>query len=257
MRGRLVIALASATAICGGVFGAGAITAKDTIPPYITAAVADSARPAESRARDEARKPAETLGFIGVKPGQKVVDFMPGRPPGYFTILFSDVVGPSGKVFAFIPSELQKMSKTPFPPTGTPDTTLKNVTYLVAPAAEFSTPQPVDIVWTAQNYHDMHDPFMGPVDMAKFDAAVFKSLKHGGVFVILDHAAPDGSGVADTNTLHRIDPAVVKKEVEAAGFRFVGESDILRNPADPRTKLVFDPSIRGHTDQFIYKFRKP
>jgi predicted methyltransferase len=258
MRGRLVIMIAAATAICAGVFGAGAITAKDTVPAYVAAAVADPDRPDASRDRDAARKPAETLAFIGVKPGQKIVDFMPGRPPAYFTILFSDVVGPKGTVYAWMPQELAKMSKQPFPASGSrPDPKHQNIVFLSAPADDFTTPAPVDIVWTAQNYHDLHDPFMGPVDMAKFDKAVFNALKPGGVFVILDHAAPAGSGVSDTNTLHRIDPAVVKKEVEAAGFRFVSESNILRNPDDPHTKLVFDPSIRGHTDQFIYKFRKP
>jgi len=93
--------------------------------------------------------------------------------------------------------------------------------------------------------------------MAKFDAAVFQALKPGGLFVVLDHSALAGSGTSATNTLHRIDAAVVKKEVTAAGFVFVGESNALRNPADPRTALVFDKAIRGHTDQFIYEFRKP
>jgi predicted methyltransferase len=239
-----------------GVVGAAGL-AWSAIPPPIAAAVADPARAQAARDRDVARKPAETLAFIGIRPGQKVVDFMPGAPPGYFTVLFSDVVGPEGKVYAFVPSELQKLVKTPLPPSGTVDKDRPNVTILVAPVNDFSTPEPVDVVWTSQNYHDLHDPFMGPADMAKFDAAVFKSLKHGGEFVILDHAAPAGSGVSDTNTLHRIDPAAVKSEVEAAGFRFAGESNILRNPADPKDKLVFDPSIRGHTDQFIYKFKKP
>jgi predicted methyltransferase len=86
---------------------------------------------------------------------------------------------------------------------------------------------------------------------------VYATLKPGGVYMIIDHVAPAGSGTSDTNTLHRIDPAVVRKDVEAAGFKFVGESDALRNPADPHTAVVFDPSIRGHTDQFVYLFRKP
>ena len=120
----------------------------------------------------------------------------------------------------------------------------------------FAVPKLADVVWTSQNYHDLHDPFMGPADMKAFDTAVFKALKPGGVFIVLDHAAADGSGVSATNTLHRIDPAVVKAEVTAVGFKYVSESTVLRNPADPHTALVFDPSIRGHTDQFIYKFRK-
>jgi predicted methyltransferase len=120
-----------------------------------------------------------------------------------------------------------------------------------------SAPEPVDLVFTAQNYHDYHDPFMGPVDMAGFDKRVYDALKPGGLFVVIDHAAPAGSGLADTDTLHRIDPAVVKQEVEAAGFVFDGESDALRNPADAHDLKVFDKSIRGHTDQFVYRFRKP
>ena len=98
---------------------------------------------------------------------------------------------------------------------------------------------------------------MGPADMAKVNAAIFKALKPGGNYIVLDHAAEAGSGTRDTDTLHRIDPAVVKSEVTAAGFRFVSENNALRNPADPHTAKVFDKSIRGHTDQFIYKFEKP
>jgi predicted methyltransferase len=93
--------------------------------------------------------------------------------------------------------------------------------------------------------------------MAVVNKAVYDALKPGGVYIVLDHVAEAGSGVRDTNTLHRIDPAAVKKEVLAVGFTFEGENNTLRNPADPHTKNVFDPSIRGKTDQFIYKFRKP
>jgi predicted methyltransferase len=108
-----------------------------------------------------------------------------------------------------------------------------------------------------QNYHDLYDKFMGPADVPAFNKAVYEALKPGGRFVIIDHSAADGSGLADTETLHRIDAARVKADLAAAGFKFVGESDALRNPADPRTKLVFDPSIRGHTDQFVYVFQRP
>jgi len=237
---------------------AGAVTAAvlPSYPANIAAAVADASRPQADKDLDAERKPTDMLTFAGVKPGETVVDFMPGG--GYFTRLFSDSVGPKGVVYAFIPSELTKISKNPLPANGDhPDAARPNVTAIVAPVDDFAVPTKADLVWTSQNYHDLHDPFMGPADMKAFDTAVYKSLKPGGLFIVLDHAAAAGSGVSATNTLHRIDPAVVKTEVEAVGFKFVGESDVLKNPADPHTALVFDPSIRHHTDQFIYKFRKP
>ncbi|HXU99979.1 MAG TPA: methyltransferase [Caulobacteraceae bacterium] len=225
-------------------------------PANIVAAIADPGRTQDDRDRDAARKPEDMLAFAGVEPGQTVVDLLPGS--GYFTRLFSVAVGPKGKVYAFIPTEVAKFAKAPLPPSGSsPDPKHPNVVDLVAPIAQFAIPARADIVWTSQNYHDLHDPFMGPADIPAFNAAVFNALKPGGLFVVLDHAAMDGSGLSATNTLHRIDPAVVKKEVTAAGFVFAGESKVLRNSADPRTALVFDKSIRGHTDQFVYKFRKP
>lgn len=238
------------------VLGALASVAAQAAPAYVAAAVADPARTQSDRDQDALRKPTEMLAFTGVKPGQTVVDLLPGA--GYFTRLFSVAVGPKGKVYAFIPTEVAGFSKKPLPANGSsPDPAHPNVTALVAPIAQFGAPTPVDIVWTSQNYHDLHDPFMGPADMRKFDDAVFRALKPGGVFVVLDHSALAGSGTSATNTLHRIDEAAVKEEVTAAGFVLVGESNVLRNPADPRTALVFDKSIRGRTDQFILKFRKP
>jgi predicted methyltransferase len=252
MRIRRLGLFLGATALAAAVLAsqAGAVSAS------IAAAVADAGRTADDKGRDAERKPAEMLEFAKVKPGETVVDFLPGG--GYFTRLFSPAVGPKGKVYAFIPTEVAGFSKKPLPANGSsPDPTHPNVTYLVAPVMQFATPTPVDLVWTSQNYHDLHDPFMGPADMAKFNAEVFKALKPGGLYVILDHVAPAGSGLSSTNTTHRIDPAVVKQEVTAAGFVYEGETDVLRNPADDHTKLVFDKSIRGHTDQFVFKFRKP
>ncbi|HEY2178728.1 MAG TPA: methyltransferase [Caulobacteraceae bacterium] len=245
--------LLAVLAVAGGfasAFSAGAA------PANVAAAVSDPGRTQDDRDRDTSRKPEEMLSFAGVKPGQTVVDLLPGS--GYFTRLFSVAVGPKGKVYAFIPTEVAKFSKTPLPASGSsPDPKHPNVVALVAPIGQFAIPTRADIVWTSQNYHDLHDPFMGPADIPAFNAAVFKALKPGGEFIVLDHAAKEGSGLSATNTLHRIDSAVVKKEVTAAGFLFAGESKVLRNPADPRTATVFDKSIRGHTDQFIYKFRKP
>lgn len=132
-----------------------------------------------------------------------------------------------------------------------------NMSVIEQPAIGFSVPEAVDLVFTAQNYHDYPDAFMGHIDPLLFDRAVFKSLKPGGIFVIVDHVAQAGSGLRDTNTLHRIDPVLVKRQVTSVGFRFEGSSSALRNPADNHTLKVFDPSIRGRTDQFIFKFRKP
>ena len=222
----------------------------------IAAAIADPARPEADVKRDADRKPAEVLAFAGVRPGEKVADLIAGG--GYFTRLFAKAVGPDGHVYVIQPAEIIKIAPTYLKQiqdvvAGYPNATL--VTDAL-PAA-LNTPEKLDLVWTSQNYHDMHDPFMGPEDMAAVNKAVFDALKPGGVYLILDHVAAPGSGLSATNTLHRIDPEAVKREVTAAGFVFDGESKILRNPADPHTANVFDKSIRGHTDQFIFRFRKP
>lgn len=248
---------AIAAAIAAMTFSAAAIAAP-AVPSYVKAALADSGRPEKDVALDAERKPADMLAFAGVKPGSIVVDLMPGG--GYFTRIFSKVVGPKGHVYAFQPSELDKFYKdgkraAVFAIAADP--AYANVTAIHAPIGSFVTPQLVDAIWTSQNYHDMHNPLMDPADLAKVNKAIYDSLKPGGIYGVLDHAAEAGSGIRDTNTLHRIDPAVVKKEVLAAGFAYAGESKVLRNPKDDRTLKVFDPKIRHQTDQFIYKFRKP
>ena len=224
-------------------------------PSYIKAAVTDSARPANDTQRDDLRKPAEMLVFAGVKPGMKVMDMAPGG--GYFTRLFAKAVGPAGWVYAFQPNEWDGFLKGKTPPIYKTAADYKNVSVIKASINTLSAPEPLDLVWTAQNYHDLKNDGTKPADTALVNKAVYNALKPGGIYVVLDHSAPKGSGVSDTNTLHRIDEAVVKKEVTAAGFKFVGESNVLRNPADKRDKMVFDPALRGHTDQFILKFLKP
>ncbi|MDE2052499.1 MAG: class I SAM-dependent methyltransferase [Gammaproteobacteria bacterium] len=218
----------------------------------IAAAVADPARPAADRDRDALRKPAACVAFAGVHPGMTMAELFPGA--GYFTRIFSRVVGPKGHVYEFVPP----------PKPGKPIAVkaiaadphyYRNITVLVGRVADFHVPQPVDLVWTSQNYHDLHN--ISGLDVAGFDRAVYKALKPGGIYLVLDHVAPAGSGFSDTSTLHRIDPEAAKKEIMSAGFKFVGESNVLRNNSDPHTKPVFDPSVRGHTDQFIYEFRKP
>ncbi len=226
-----------------------------TVPSNVKAAIADSHRPADDVKRDADRKPAEMLMFAGIKPGSKVMDLIPGG--GYFTRLFAVAVGPKGWVYSYQPTELDSFAKgKPLKIVGIA-ADYKNVSVIHASINAITAPEPLDVVWTSQNYHDLKDPFFKPADTAQVNKAVFNVLKPGGIYIVLDHSAEKGSGARDTDTLHRIDEALVKKEVEAAGFKFVGESNVLRNPADKRTLKVFDPSVRGHTDQFILKFRKP
>lgn len=247
-RGMMIAALAT-------VLAAAAAPALAQMAPSIAAALADPNRPAKDQTLDAQRRPAEIMAFIGLRPGQTIVDVWPGA---YWDRLFADVVGPSGEVIAWTPAEAAKAEHLDMPKDGSrPFPAHPNVVAYGGPINSFAVPAPVDVVWIRQNYHDLYDPFMGPADVAGFDKAVFSALKPGGIFVVIDHSAPDGSGLGDTNTTHRIDAAVVKRDMAAAGFRFVGESPVLRNPADTREKLVFDPSIRGRTDQFIYIFRKP
>jgi predicted methyltransferase len=229
------------------------MTAAAALPGSV---VSNPARAADAKL-DARRKGPDIVAFAEVKPGQKVYDLIPGG--GYFTRLFSLTVGPSGRVYAGWPDEYDKVSK--------PDSDVMrkmaatapftNVRALTHPAKAFSAPEPLDLVFTSQNYHDYPDPFMGKVDPAVLNAAVYKALKPGGLFVIVDHSGRPGTGMKETDTLHRIDPATVRRQVEAAGFKFAGESKLLANPKDPRTATVFDKSIRGQTDQFILKFRKP
>lgn len=232
------------------------------LPAYVTAALADPGRTDADRAQDADRKPGEMVVFAGIKPGMKVVDLIPGA--GYFTRVFAKVVGDKGFVYAYQPSNLDDYIKKRFNVTevttaflSKPYEAYKNVGVLHGPVEKFVVPEQVDLVWTSRNYHDLHDKFFGPADLKAVNKAVFDSLKPGGIFLVLDHAAEPGSGLRDTDTLHRIDEAAVKQEVEAAGFKLAGESKLLRNPADDHKAKVFDASVKGKTDQFILKFRKP
>lgn len=216
-------------------------------------ALAQAAPPADA-VSDPSLKGPEVIAFIGVKPGDKVADIVAGR----FVRALSAAVGPKGKVYAVMPAEVIKAHPQV-------EGTLKGIAALPAYANVVVSTDPVnsalpsglDAVFIRQNYHDLYDKFMGPADVAAFNKAVYAALKPGGVYVILDHAAAAGAPMTVTETIHRIDPAVVKADVTKAGFKFDGESKILANPADDHTKMVFDASIRGKTDQFLYRFRKP
>lgn len=232
--------------------GGTAVVAAPQISPAITRALADPAR-ADQQGDDARRQAAAVLALSGVKPGWRVVDYFPGG--GYWTRIFTGIVGPRGHVYAIWPHMMASH--------GGADQVarlqargLANVSAEVQSTDLPTVPKPVDLFWTVQNYHDVANDG-GEAALAAFNKAVFAALRPGGTYVVIDHAAEAGSGLRDTNTLHRIDPAAVKAEVTAAGFTFVGSSTVLANPADDHRLKVFDPAIRGHTDQLVYKFRRP
>ncbi|MDR6147983.1 putative methyltransferase [Sphingomonas sp. SORGH_AS870] len=222
------------------------------VPAYITAALADPAR-AEQAGDDARRQAAAVLAFSGVKPGDTVIDYLPGK--GYWTRILSGIVGPKGHVYAYWPAAAQRYAEKSL--GAIQALNLPNATVQVQAVNIPVSDQPIDLFWTVQNYHDVANKDAGEPALRAFDQAVFKLLKSGGTYVIIDHADTVGKGLADTNTTHRIDPDYVKRQVQSVGFRFVGESRVLRNPEDDHSKNVFDPAIRGRTDQFVYKFRKP
>lgn len=244
---RAVILLALAGALA---MPACAVPAADGM---LLAAVSAPGRPDADKARDADRKPVEMLEFARVKPGQTVIDYLPGK--GYFTRIFSVAAGPQGTVYAVTPQVvIDKFKSLPPPVSAEPEH--GNVHETVANGGSLNVPVKADLVWTSQNYHDVRI-WTGADGVAQFNKAVFDVLKPGGLYVVLDHAGAAGLDDAGMTKLHRIDEALVKKEVLAAGFVLDGESQALRNPADPRSAMVFDPSIRGKTDQFILRFRKP
>ena len=220
-------------------------------------ALADPGRKDQRESTDARRKPGPLIALAGVKPGDKVLDLIPGT--GYWTRIFSKIVGPEGKVYAVWPQAYGRtaMGNVAMLRQLSADKYYGNIVTEIQPTTTLTAPEPLDVVWTSQNFHDYPDEFMGKGDPAALAHDVYKILMPGGTFIIVDHAAKSGRGLADTDTLHRIDPAAVRQIVEGAGFRFAGESKVLIHPADPLDIPVFDKSIRGHTSQFAYKFVKP
>ena len=214
----------------------------------VTAAVADELRPAADRERDANRKPAEIVSFAGVQPGDKVAEIAPGG--GYYTRILAKTVGPEGHVYALMPAFFANR------PGGLDNINAlaeqyPNVTVVVADFAALDLPEPVDLVWTTENYHDMANG-----DIAAVNASVFAALKPGGIYFVEDHSAP-GTGMSATSSLHRIDPAAVTEQVTGAGFALEASSDVLANPDDPKDVPVRDPAVAGKTEKFALRFRKP
>jgi predicted methyltransferase len=254
-----IIAVAfAASALAFGIIAFAAGRPLTDVSAALAAAVADSSRPDSDTTRDADRKPEQTLAFSGVKPGDQVADYV--ADSGYFTRLFSSVVGPKGHVYGVEPTAFFKYQSFPKQIAELQGYAVAhpNVTVTIAATLEgLKFPEKLDLFWISQIYHDLHDQFMGPVDIAAFNKAVYRALKPGGFYIVLDHSAALGAAPDVTETLHRIESSTVRREVEAAGFKFDSESSILANPADPRTAKVFDQTIRGRTDQFTLKFRKP
>ena len=224
-------------------------------PANIAAALADPARPAADVARDATRKPGDLLALADIKTGDKVADFVIGG--GYFTRILSAAVGPTGHVYAYQPAEFIKFQASYGENLKKVADAYKNVTPLDASFQQLDLPDGLDAIVTVQNYHDLYlKPFPSGT-AAKVDAELFKSLKPGGVLLVVDHAALPGSGISAADSLHRIDPEAVKSDLKAAGFVLERESPLLADAADPHTASVFDPAIRGKTDQFVLVFRKP
>jgi predicted methyltransferase len=234
----------------------------------ITAALADPRRPATDTDRDQFRHPREVLEFVGLRPGMRIADVGPGG--GYYTRLFADIVGPTGHVYG-INREPNPYASNP-PAIRAVAAQYPNVSVVETGYQMWSVSQPLDVIFISQIYHDFHlaaapardatattpaQPARPALDVAALDRNLFAALRPGGELVVIDHSAVAGFDPANTDQLHRIDQAVVRRELETAGFVFVDEAQFLRNPADARTERVFDADIRGHTDQFVMRFRKP
>ena len=229
--------------------GTGAYSVPAGTPAYIKTAVESPQRSAEHKARDANRKPAEVLTLSGVKPGDQVVEFASFGQ--YFTTLVSDIVGPKGMIYMV---DLPYTEERAGAGSRAFVASHPNAKYQLVDYNAVNLPQNIDIVFNVLYYHDLP---LNNIDTAKLNARIFEALKPGGIFFIVDHNAAAGSGTRDVKTLHRIDPAVIRKEVAAAGFELVEESKLLAHPGDDHTQMVFAPGLRGLTDQTIFKFRKP
>ena len=244
---RLTIALVSV----GLVIGAAASAATPEATAAIAAAVADPIRPEADTARDAARKPAEIVAFAGVEPGDVVAEFLPGG--GYYTRILSKTVGPEGHVYALVPAGFAQRAGG-LDALNALAASLGNVTVVATDLTAFTLDRPVDLAWTSENYHDMHN---GPTpSFGGVNESTFRALKPGGIYFVEDHAAAPGAGISATSTLHRIEPAAVIEEVSRAGFALDAQSDLLANPDDPKTAGVRDPSIQGETEKLALRFRK-
>jgi predicted methyltransferase len=228
-----------------------ASAAAQQVPAAIAAAVADSGRPDADKALDANRKPAQTVAFAGVKPGMVVAEL--GSGGGYYTRILAKTVGPTGKVFALVTSA-QAARPGGLNAINAIASAYPNVQVVTVDYPTMALPEKADLFWTTENYHDFHN---GPTaNIPALDKAVFNNLKPGGIFYVEDHSAAPGAGLAATSKNHRMDEAVAKSELTAAGFTVDAEGDLLRNPKDDRTT---GNSESGHfvTDRFMLRLKRP
>ena len=199
----------------------------------------------------------ELIRFARIAAGSTVIDVYPGD--GDWTRLFSDIVGPEGRVYSFVPAEVAHFKDDPVgrmrmlaKEPGRENVEAVSADLVAMPEAT----QPADVLWLHLFYHDLHTALIQAkgATAADFNRAVYERLKPGGFYVIVDHAAAAGAGTSDAQSLHRIDPAAVRQEVETAGFVLDAKSTVLANKDDPHSTKVFDPSIKGMTDRFVYRF---
>jgi len=234
-----------------------AFTAQQADPAIVEQAVNAPERSAEDRARDASDKPVEVLTFFGVRPGMHVADIMSGG--GYYAEILSRIVGPTGEVIAqnnqpylrYAGKEADKRFA---------DGALKNVHRLNSELESMGLGKnTLDIVLFVMSFHDAY--WVGEdwpkVDTDKFMKQLVAAVKPGGIVAVVDHVAAPGTPISAIDELHRIDPEFVKAEFKRYGFMFDGESDVLRNPADDHTKLIFDQSVRHKTDRIVFRFKKP
>jgi predicted methyltransferase len=252
MRLPFVLCIAVSLAACAP---AGETESSSARAPGYAAALADPQRPATERERDTARKPAELLAFAQVEPGEKVGDYIMGG--GYWTRILSNLVGPAGKVYAFQPDEFIAFRAAYGEEQNAAVAGRANVAALRGPVAAPPFPEPLDTIITVQNLHDLYLGVMPAGTANRAIAMLYGALKPGGTLLVVDHTAAAGSGTTAANTLHRIDKQAAIEALTAAGFVLEAESGLYSQPDDPRTANVFAPEIRGKTDQFALRFRKP
>ncbi len=227
------------------------VTAQETVPAFVSAAISDAGRSAEEKEADAIRQPADTISFSTMKPGDKVADVLPGR--GYYTRIFSNVVGAQGRVYAVVPSENMERRATSADGVNAiaAEPAHSNVSVISPSRTAIATPEQLDIAWTSDNYHDLRNGG-GVETITPFNASIFNSLKPGGVFLVIDHEAADGASDEVKREMHRIDRETIVSEVTAAGFVLEAESDALARA---------DDNLSEHSSfassQIVLRFRKP